>query len=112
MPFEIHQRFTNNHKKRLNRTKGGTSTRSGTRTSAGGTVGSKTAKKSLGEALDSAAADLDRDAVDSKPSKGGRTANQRPRGSGNGNVPDETKQLQKDIKAFLIPTLLYIFLVF
>ena len=59
-------------------------------------------KKALGESLESTVANLNQDVRDEggnkrKPPKGGNT-NRRPATR----VPDESKKLQKDIKAFLV----------
>ena len=74
---------------------GGDVTRAGTRTSAGGYV-QGAGKKALQESLDNQIADLNKDANRNGPNK----LPKQPKDPKN----DETKKLQKDIKAFLIIT--------
>ncbi len=72
---------------------GGERTKAGTKTSAGGEISSATGKKALGEALDPCIAEMKsdikgKDKPPKPPSNKHKTVN-------------ETKTLQKDIKAFL-----------
>ena len=74
-------------------------TRAGTKTSASGQVTGASSKKALGESLDTAVANLNKDACKEKKGKapkGGKTSKKTTR------VTDESKKLQKDIKAFLV----------
>lgn len=78
---------------------GGDITRGGTRTSAKGTVSSKSGKQALGEALDVQVADLK---ADGSKSKGKATGKAKAKAqSKRPPKTDESKKLQKDIKAFL-----------
>ncbi|CAK8989806.1 unnamed protein product, partial [Durusdinium trenchii] len=76
-------------------------TRGGTKTSASGLVTSKAGKKAISDNIDAHIAELESDIK-----KEGRS---KPTGPKNGNhkdkKKDENKELQKDIKAFLIPNL-------
>ena len=76
-------------------------TRGGTRTSAGGQVTGDARVKALGEALDPMIADLKTTHEKSKAAPGGKNANRKtaPKPPKTNN---EIKQLQKDMKAFLI----------
>lgn len=80
-------------------------TRSGTRTSAGGQVTGDTAKKALGEALEPVAARLAAGVGADPKAKAKASAKKRESASGNRNSGnsqnDETRKLQKVIKAFL-----------
>ena len=76
-------------------------TRGGTKTSASGLVTSRAGKKAISDNIDAHIAELESDIK-----KEGRS---KPTGPKNGNhkdkKKDENKELQKDIKAFLIPNL-------
>ena len=86
---------------------GATVNRAGTKTSAGGSVAGSASKKLLGEALEAQAASFKKDSKAAKVEKTGKSNT----GSGGGNkggksVKDEaSKNLQKDIKSFLITNL-------
>ena len=72
--------------------------KAGNRTSAGGTVTSATGKKAIAEGLDSAIADFKTEASAKPKPKPNRQTNNKDKNKGD----VVGKQLQKDIKAFLI----------
>ena len=80
---------------------GGDVRRAGTRTSASGSVTSKTGKKAIGEALDSQIADMKRD--EKKTTKGkDKPTGATPKAKAKAKAEtSETKKLQKEIKLFL-----------
>lgn len=79
---------------------GGDIIRAGTRTSAKGTVSSKSGKQALGEALDGHVADLATVGSESKPGKSKRQRGN-PKAKATPKRDEVGKKLQKDIKASL-----------
>ena len=72
--------------------------KSGTKTSAGGVVTSKTGKKAIGEGLDALAADMVAEDKQQKTPK----AKPKAKAQARSQRDDGSKKLQKDIKALLI----------
>ena len=79
------------------RPQGANVNKSGTKTSASGSVTSKTGKKAIGEGLDAVAADMAQERPEKTPRAKPKAKSQaRPK------TEDGSKKLQKDIKALLI----------